>query len=84
MYSFHKLTAIEPCEGFSLIGTFETGKKKLYHMDRLAKQFPVFEVLRDNPLFGKARVDTGGYGVIWNDDLDLSSEDIWEFGRDIV
>ncbi|MDO4617167.1 MAG: DUF2442 domain-containing protein [Lachnospiraceae bacterium] len=25
-------------------------------------------------------VDVGGYGIIWNDDLDLSCDELWERG----
>ncbi|MBE5951658.1 MAG: helix-turn-helix domain-containing protein [Lachnospiraceae bacterium] len=35
----------------------------------------MFEV--DIELFRNVKVDAGGYGISWNDDLDLAAEDIW-------
>ena len=29
----------------------------------------------------KVSVDAGGYGISWNDELDLASEDIWDDGK---
>jgi hypothetical protein len=34
-------------------------------------------------LFELVRVDMGGYGIVWNENLDLSSEDIWHDGTPI-
>ena len=46
--------------------------------------FPVFPQFKDFEnipgLFEQVKVDTGGYGISWNDDLDLDAEDIWENG----
>lgn len=39
--------------------------------------------ISDKELFKKVQVDTGGYGISWNDDLDLESEEIWENGEKI-
>ena len=27
------------------------------------------------------QVDTGGYGISWSDDLDLSSDELWTNGK---
>lgn len=34
-------------------------------------------------LFSCVAVDAGGYGISWNDDLDLDAEDIWEAGIEV-
>jgi hypothetical protein len=34
----------------------------------------------DQELFSSVEVDVGGYGVIWNDDLDLSCDELFENG----
>ena len=28
-------------------------------------------------------VDVGGYGIVWNDDVDLSCDELWENGKEI-
>jgi len=40
----------------------------------------VFKELENEELFNKVRVDLGGYGIIWNEEIDLSSEEIWANG----
>lgn len=34
-------------------------------------------------MFNQVQVDAGGYGISWNDDLDLDAEDIWEDGIEV-
>ena len=45
----------------------------------------MFKSFIDNPdLFYEVRVDTGGYGIIWNDDIDLSCDELFKNGRRIT
>ena len=39
--------------------------------------------LSEDELFYGVYVDIGGYGVAWNDSIDISSEELWENGIDI-
>ena len=34
-------------------------------------------------LFEQVKVDLGGYGVTWNDEIDLSCNQLWENGYEI-
>lgn len=37
----------------------------------------------DQPeVFASVSVDVGGYGIVWNDELDLSCDELWENGND--
>jgi hypothetical protein len=45
----------------------------MYDVAPLQNNLPVFETLSTTPgLFECVRVDAGGYGVVWNDELDLA------------
>ena len=44
------------------------------------EKIPDFLELRDNAEFECVSVDVGGYGIVWNDDLDLSCDELWENG----
>ena len=45
------------------------------------KKIPLFDELKDNQSeFACVSVDVGGYGIVWNDDLDLSCDELWENG----
>ena len=35
-------------------------------------------------LFGSVVVDQGGYGIIWNDDIDISCDELWANGEEIT
>ena len=79
---FHKITKITPLPGLQLQASFENGDMRLYDVNALMPRFPMFESLKTiNGLFELVRVDTGGYGVVWNDELDLASEEIWQSGQ---
>ena len=78
---FHKVKSIAPLSDFRLSVQFSEGVTKLYDLKPLFERIPAFRYLRDNPAeFGCVSVDVGGYGIIWNDELDLSCDELWENG----
>lgn len=80
----HKIVSVKPMENFVLLVGFQNGIEKTYDMRTLYPVFPQFEVFEnDVDLFNQVQVDMGGYGISWNDDLDLDAEDIWEDGIEV-
>ena len=64
-----------------LLVRFRNGVKKLYDCKRILA-LPAFEPLRsDEALFLSAHADKHGYGVIWNDELDLAESEVWIGGH---
>ena len=60
---------------------FMGGEIVQYDIQNLFPIFPQFKILlHDTSLALNLHTDTGGYGVSWNDDLDLDAETIWENG----
>ncbi len=49
-------------------------------MKPLIEKYGVFSKLKNKELFNKGKADIGGYGIIWNENIDLSSEEIWKNG----
>lgn len=77
----NKIVSAVGKEDFSLEVEFMNGDVKKYNMDYMLVQFPQFQTLKDDPkLFHAVRVDAGGYGVSWNDDLDVDAQTLWEDG----
>lgn len=37
-----------------------------------------FEELKDKGLFSIVELDVGGYGISWNDSIDLSEYELWQ------
>lgn len=81
---FYKVQKVEPLPGLRLRVQFENGAVKKYDVNPLLNKWPVFRSLEVIPgLFGCVRVDAGGYGIAWNDDLDLSCNELWENGTEV-
>ena len=77
---FHTIEAIKPLENIILESVFFNGEAKRYDMKNLIKKHEVFKGLENKELFNKVKVDIGGYGIVWNENIDLSSEEIWVNG----
>lgn len=78
---FHKIKSVSPLPDYRLSVQFSEGVTKLYDVKPLFDQIPAFLALLDQPeeFFGVS-VDTGGYGIVWNDELDLSCDELWNHG----
>ena len=75
---FYRIKNAQPRNNFMLEIEFLDGTVKLYDVKQLFCKFPIFKVLQTNPeLFRKVRVDIGGYGISWNDELDLSCNELY-------
>lgn len=77
---FHKVKSVSPLPEYRLSVQFSEGCTKLYNVKPLFEQIPVFAELKNEELFSDVSVDVGGHGIIWNDDLDLSCEELWDNG----
>lgn len=80
---FHKIKNVTVLPEYKLSVQFCEGKTKIYDVSQLFSKIPEFKRLQDEKFFNKVCVDTGGYGIVWNDDLDLSCDEIWENGYQI-
>lgn len=81
---FHKIKKIEPLKRQILKVYFENKKIKYYDMNKAINEIKELEPLKDENIFNKALVDVGGYGIIWNDEMDISSEEIYINGVDNI
>ena len=77
---FHKIKTVSPLPEYKLSVQFAEGCTRIYDVAPLFERIPVFGELKNAGCFSDARVDVGGYGVIWDDDIDLSCDELWENG----
>lgn len=77
---FHKATKLKLKQGTKLDVKFQTGETKEYDMSLLFKKYPQLKALKNRKLFLKAKL-TGAYLIIWNDDLDIDTETIYQEGK---
>ncbi|MBR4993425.1 MAG: DUF2442 domain-containing protein [Lachnospiraceae bacterium] len=81
---FHKVKAVNAIPDHCLSVQFAEGVTKIYDVKPLFSKWPVFNELKDNTnLFNKVQVDIGGYGIIWNDDIDLSCDELFANGKTV-
>ena len=67
--------SVVPQENYTLLLTFADGKKRLYNARPLLNK-PLFADLKCLPFFLQARV--GGDTVVWNDEVDIAPEHLYE------
>jgi len=78
-----RVTSVAVREPTELLVVFENGMEKLYDCAPLLIR-PQFQLLKTLAFFRAVQVDSGGYGVSWNDDLDLSEYELWMNGRSVT
>ena len=78
---FHRIRSVTPLQDYRLSVQFVEGVTKQYDLKALFDKFPMFNI--DDNLFREVKVDVGGYGISWNDDLDLSCDELWEHGEQV-
>lgn len=78
---FHKVKNVFVLPEYKLSVQFSEGVTKLYDVKPLFDKIPIFKEFEKNPKkFSEVSVDVGGYGIVWNDELDLSCDELWENG----
>ena len=80
---FYKVKKVSPLSDMILYIEFTDGGKKYYDVKPLMNKWEVFRDLKDNNLFDFVKVDVGGYGISWNDYIDLSCNELWFNGESI-
>lgn len=80
---FHKVKEVYPGDGMILYVVFENGIQKEYDVKQAMKRWPVFGWLNTADNFKDVRVDLGGYGISWNDEIDLACDELWEHGVEV-
>ena len=78
--AFPKIKTAKPLPSKKLLVLFESGEQKVYDCRPLIQQ-EAFSALQSESLFRQVQVDAGGYGVSWNDSIDLSESELWLKGK---
>ena len=81
---FHKVRTVHALPDYCLYVQFSEGITKVYDVKPLFAKWAAFKRLEKEPeLFDNVEVDTGGYGIVWNDELDLSCDELYENGQTV-
>ena len=77
---YPKVDTVNPLQGKRLRVRFNNGKEKIFDCHTLLNKEP-FTAFKSESFFRGVKVDAGGYGISWNDDIDLSESDLWTKGE---
>ena len=75
-----RIEAVRPLGSLRLLVRFRNGEERTYDCGPLLSRSE-FGLLSDPGLFQAVHVDPGGYGISWNDDIDLSEYELWTNGE---
>ena len=77
-------TSVRFLEDVTVECTFIDGKVCQFDMSKMFEKYPKFKELRTNrSLFENGKLDSGGYGIVWNDELDFYAPDIHDLGVEV-
>lgn len=66
-----------------LLVKFTDGEMRKYDITHLLEK-PMFAPLRNPGFFKNFRIETGGYGLVWNDAIDISEYELWQNGISVT
>lgn len=81
---FHIIKNIYAISEYRLCIQFSEGETKIYDVKPLMKKYDVYKALEDKELFECVGMDVGGYGVVWNDEIDISCNELFENGTSVT
>ena len=62
-----------------LLIEFSQGEFKKYDISNLLSK-EMFAPLRNLSFFKNFKIESGGYGLVWNEDIDISEYELWKNG----
>lgn len=78
---FHKVKNVNALPDYKLSIQFCEGITKIYDIKPLFEKLKVFTYFKEHEdKFFAVTTDVGGHGIVWNDDLDLSCDELWDNG----
>lgn len=77
MKKYPKVIKVKAISSLKLEILFENGEQKLYNVSKLINLSP-FDKLTDYNFFKQVKVDENGYGIYWDDNLDLAESELFE------
>lgn len=81
---FNQARSVGAIDKHILVAQFSDGKVKRYDLNGIVDRYPIFKRLINNQsLFKRVKLSPGGFGIIWNDDIDIDSTEVYENGEDI-
>jgi hypothetical protein len=78
-----KILSVHVQEDKKLVVRFANGTEKVYDCAQLLCR-EMFQLLKNDAFFKSVKVDAGGYGISWSDEIDLSEYELWTNGIEMM
>lgn len=77
-----RVKAVTVLDDKRLLVTFANDVQKVYDCHPILTH-ERFQMLQQDAFFKAVAVDPGGYGISWNDEMDLSEYELWTNGIEV-
>ncbi|MBD1821347.1 DUF2442 domain-containing protein [Cyanobacteria bacterium FACHB-DQ100] len=74
-----KIVSAQAIDDHTLSIKFSNHEVKHYDISKLLEK-PMFKPLKNPHFFKHFKVDIDGYGLMWNDEIDISEHELWQNG----
>ncbi len=78
-----RIVSAQAIDDHSLIIKFTNNELKKYDISKLLDN-PMFSPLKNPAFFRNFIIDSGGYALVWNEDIDISEYELWQNGVSIT
>ena len=75
-----KVKTVKPLNEKRILVEFENGVFKCYDCNPLLAT-EEFQQLKNDAIFKHVKADPHGYGILWNDEIDLAESELWINGE---
>ena len=72
-----KIKYINADDNYRLLITFDNGIKKIYNFSQKFID-DRYQLLKNLTFFKSVQIEPGGYGLFWNEDLDIFENELWQ------
>ena len=79
-----KILSASPADDKKLIVKFRNGIEKIYDCKPLIEKYEAFKALENEVFFQQVKVDSGSYGISWDDTVDLSEYELWTNAVEVI
>lgn len=79
---YPRITEAQALPGHQLRVRFDNGDIRDYDF-RPHLALDMFHLLQNEVFFRAVKVDVGGFGLSWNDDMDIAASELWLNGQPV-
>ena len=78
-----RIVWVQAIDNQTLVVKFTNNKFRQYDISKLLEN-PLFAKLHNPVVFKNFRIEEGGYGLVWDEDVDISEYELWQNGISVA